>query len=175
MRNLIIALLGCALLWACNQPKSEEHASVTKQPMEIGDSKYIDISKQMLRDICEGNVDAFTAQLSDNTQFNWNYLDSLLGKDAIVEYWKDRRTKVIDTLTYTGDIWIVVKANEPPAKGLPTGTWVFGWYKATAKYIPTGKSMTQWIHQVQHFDEKDKVDYTAQFLDRIPIHAALRK
>lgn len=129
----------------------------------------------MLNDICEGNLDAFSAQLSDNTQFSWNYLDSLLGKEAIMQYWNDRRTKVIDTLTYTGDIWIVVKANEPPAVGLPTGTWVFAWYKVTAIYIPTGKSMTQWIHQVQHFNEKDKVDYTSQFLDRIPIHAALRK
>lgn len=178
MRNLIFALLGCALLWACNQPKPEAQAPVEPvkpQPMEIGDPKYIDISKQMLQAIGDGNVDAFTSYLADNSHFDWNYLDSLMGKQAIADYWKDRRTNVIADLAFSNHVWVTVKANEPPAPGLPTGTYVFAWYKAKATYKTTGKSMTQWIHQVQHFDANDKIDYTSQFLDRVPIQAALKK
>jgi len=178
MKNLIFALLGCGILWACSQPKPEAAtpaAPVERQPMEIGDSKYIEISKQGLQAIREGNIDAYTASFADNAKFSWNYLDSIVGKQAISDYWKDRRGRVIDTLIFSNDIWVVVRANEPPATGVPTGTWVYGWYKATAKYNATGKSMTQWIHQVQHFDANDKIDHTIQFLDRALIQAALKK
>ena len=178
MKNLMFILLGCTLLWACNQPKPEPAPTaepVKQQPLEIGDSKYIDIAKQAMRSLFEGNVDGFVANLSDDARFEWNYLDSLQGKKAISDYWKDRRGNVIDTLTASGEIWLTVKANEPPAPNLPTGTWVFSWYKVTAKYKTTGKSMTQWIHQVQHFNANDKIDYISQFLDRVPIQAATKK
>jgi hypothetical protein len=178
MRNLVFALLGCALLCACGQPKPEAEESAapaTPQPIEIGDAKYIDVSKKALKAICEGNIDAFVADLADNAKFNWNYLDSLEGKQAITDYWKERRGNVIDTLITSNEVWLVLKANEPVAPTLPTGTWVFAWYKATATYKATGKSMTQWIHQTQHFDANGKVDYTYQFLDRVPIMAALKK
>lgn len=178
MKNLIIALLGFILFMACGKQKQERAASATpvvKPPLEIGNSKYIEISKQGLIAIRDGDIDAFAANLSDNSKFTWNYLDSVQGKQAITEYWKDRRRRVIDTLIFSNDVWITLKANEPVAPGLPTGTWVFSWYKATATYKATGKSMTQWVHQIQHFDANDKIDYTTQFLDRAPIQAAMKK
>jgi len=178
MKNLLLTFLGCALLWACSQPKPEAEAPaapVTPQPLEIGDSKYVEIAKNGLQALREGNIDAFGANLADNAKFTWNYLDSLDGKQAITDYWKDRRGKVIDTLIVSNDVWVTLKANEPPAPGIPTGTWVFAWYKVTAKYNATGKSMTQWIHQLQHFDANDKIDYMSQYLDRVPIQAALKK
>jgi hypothetical protein len=178
MKNLILLVFGCALLWACSQPKPEPEAAPAEskpQPLEIGDSRYIEISKQGLQSLREGNIDGFTANLADNAQFDWNYLDSLEGKQAISDYWKERRGKVIDTLITTNEVWITLKANEPPAPGLPTGNYVFAWYKATAKYNATGKSMTQWIHQINHFDANDKIDYIAQYLDRVPIQQATKK
>ena len=177
MKKLIFGLLACALLSACNQPKPETEATVAqvKPPYEVGDSKYIDIAKNGLQSLCKGDVDGFIGNYSDNAKFNWNYLDSLEGKQAIADYWKDRRVNVIDTLITSNEVWLVLNANEPVAPNLPTGTWVFAWFKATATYKTTGKSMTQWIHQVQHFDANDKVDYTSQFLDRVPIQTALKK
>ena len=177
MKKLTFVLLGCTLVWACNQPKPTTEATVAQvtPPYEVGDSKYIDIAKNGLQSLCKGDIDVFIAGIADNAKFNWNYLDSLEGKQAIADYWKDRRSNVIDTLVTSNEVWLVLKANEPVAPNLPTGTWVFAWYKATATYKATGKSMTQWIHQVQHFDANDKIDYTSQFLDRVPIQAALKK
>jgi len=76
---------------------------------------------------------------------------------------------------YSGDVWLVIKANESVRPDLPTGTWVFGWYNATAKYKSTGKSMTQGIHQVSHYNDNGKVDLMYQYLDRVLIQAALKK
>ena len=176
----MMAMVSCALFWACSQSKPEAEVTevpetTVKAPYEAGDSKYIDLAKSGLQSLCRGDVDGLIAGLADNAKFEWNYLDSLEGKQAISDYWKARRGNVIDTLITSNEIWIVLKANEPVAPNLPTGTWVFAWYKATATYKATGKSMTQWIHQVQHFDANDKIDYTSQFLDRVPIQAALKK
>lgn len=97
-----------------------------------------------------------------------------MGKPAITEYWKDRRGKAIDTITYSGDVWLTIKANEPPGPGVQTGNWLFSWFKVTVTYS-TGKKMTQWIHNLHHFDANDKIDYAVQFLDRAPINAAAAK
>ena len=178
MKKLIFVLLGCALLWACSQPKPEPEApaeEVKPAPVEIGDPKFIDASKESLSNLAGGNVDGFINSLADDAKFFWNYGDSLVGKTAIADYWKERRSNVIDTLMYSGDVWLVIKANESPRPDLATGTWVFGWYNATAKYKSTGKSMTQGIHQVSHFNESGKVDVMYQYLDRVLIQAALKK
>lgn len=178
MKKLCFILLSSVLVWGCSPPKPESDVKeepATPQPVEIGESKYIDIAKGALQSLCEGNIDAFTSVFADNAKFTWNYLDSLEGKQAISDYWKDRRGNVIDTLITSNEVWLAIKANESPAPGVPTGTWVFAWYKVTAKYKATGKSMTQWIHQLQHFDAGDKVDYFSQYIDRVPIMAATKK
>ena len=177
MKNLILVLIGCALLWAC-QPKPEPEApaeEVKPGPVEIGDSKFIDVSKESLNNLVSGNVDGFTNALADDAKFFWNYGDCGVGKAAIVEYWKERRNNVIDTLIMSDDVWLVINANESPGANVPTGTWVFGWYTATAKYKATGKSMTQSIHQASHFNQSGKVDVMYQYLDRVLIQAALKK
>ena len=35
--------------------------------------------------------------------------------------------------------------------------------------------MIQSIHTVQHFDANDKIDRVVQYLDRVPINAAMAK
>ena len=178
MKKLIILLFGCALLWACNQPKPEPETpaeEVKPGPVEIGDSKFIDVSKESLNSLVSGNLDGFTNAFADDAKFFWNYGDSVVGKAAIVEYWKERRNNVIDTLIMSEDVWLVINANESPGANVPTGTWVFGWYTATAKYKATGKSMTQSIHQAGHFNQSGKIDIMYQYLDRALIQAALKK
>jgi hypothetical protein len=178
MKNKFFILAGCALLWACSQPKPEPEAApaeVKPAPIEIGDAQLIEISKQSLNALRDGNIDAYADNFADNAKFYWNYLDSLVGKPAIVDYWKERRTKVLDTLIITNEVWIALKANEAPAPTVPAGNWVFSWTLVTARYNSTGKEMTQWIHQTSHFDASGKVDFIAQYLDRVPIQAALKK
>ncbi|MFB9088469.1 hypothetical protein [Flavobacterium paronense] len=41
------------------------------------------------------------------------------------------------------------------------GIWLLSWYQVTAKY-KRGKSMTQRIHILYHFDNNDKVDQVSQ-------------
>ena len=178
MKKLVFVLFGCALLWACSQPKPEPETpteEVKPAPVEIGDTKFIDVSKESLNNLAAGNVDGFMNTLADDAKFFWNYGDSVVGKTAVADYWKERRGNVIDTLIISEDVWLVIKANESPRPDLATGTWVFGWYTATAKYKSTGKSMTQAIHQAGHFNESGKVDVMYQYLDRALIQAAMKK
>jgi hypothetical protein len=178
MKNKFLILAGCALLWACSQPKPEPEAAPAKvetAPIEIGNPQLVEITKQSMKALREGNIEAYAASLADNARFYWNYGDSLVGKAAIVDYWKERRTKVIDTLIFTNEVWLPLKANEAPAATVPAGDWVMAWVLSTAKYNTTGKEMTQWIHQTTHFDASGKIDFIAQYLDRVPIQAALKK
>ena len=180
MKNLVLLVVVGTLLCGCSQPKPEPEteapvAEVKKAPVEIGDPKFIDASKQTLNSLATGNLDVFNNAFADDAKFFWNYGDSVVGKSAIADYWKNRRGNVIDTLVISEDVWLVINANESPRPDLATGTWVFGWYTATAKYKPTGKSMSQGIHQVGHFDESGKIDVMYQYLDRSLIQAALKK
>jgi hypothetical protein len=62
---------------------------------------------------------------ADNAVYAWNNGDSLTGKAAIGEYWKKRRTEVIETITFTNDIWLPVKVNQPHKPKPPVfGYWV---------------------------------------------------
>jgi hypothetical protein len=178
MKKLTLVLVGCALLWACTQPKPEPEAAPaveTKKPIEIGESKYVDIGKQFSKSLADGNIDAMGELLADDAKFFWNYGDSLIGKKAIVDYWKERRGKVIDTLTFSNPIWLAVDVNEAGPDAAEPGTWVLSWNAVSATYASTGKTMTQYTHQASHFDENDKIDYIAQYLDRMSIQAALKK
>ncbi|MBA4057371.1 MAG: hypothetical protein C0490_21840, partial [Marivirga sp.] len=130
MKHLILVLIAGALLCAC-QPKPEAETApvdVKPQAVEFADQKYIDIGKQGLRSLAEGNVADFMSDIADNAKYSWNNGDSLVGKPAIEAYWMDRRGKAIDTITYVNDVWLTVKANEPPANFLPTGVYLFGWF-----------------------------------------------
>src|SRR5262245_36411619 len=124
MKNQLLLLIVCALLFGCSQPKPEPEApaaEVKPAPFEIGDPQLLEISKQSLNALRDGNIDAYASNFADNAKFYWNYGDSLVGKTAIVDYWKERRTKVIDTLMITNEVWIALKANEAPAASVQPG------------------------------------------------------
>src|SRR5688572_19824480 len=122
MKRLTFVLIGCALLWACSQPKPEPETpaeEVKPAPVEIGDVKFIDASKESLNSLASGNVDGFMNALADDAKFFWNYGDSVVGKTAITDYWKERRGNVIDTLIISQDVWLVINANESPGANVP--------------------------------------------------------
>jgi hypothetical protein len=170
MKNLLL-LLTCGILLACNQSKHESQIA-EKPPVEIADSKYIDLSKVALTALCQGNVDGFIQSYSDDAKFHWNYGDSLVGRQAILEYWKERRSSVIDTIAFTNEIWLAVKANVP-TQNVGPGVYVFSWAQYDIKYL-NGNSISMNIHMVFGIDSTDQINFTYQYLDRLLISNALK-
>ena len=177
MKNFFLALCCGVALLACNKPKEEAATTVAAAPppqSEIGDPKFAVIGKQGLDQLANGDIDGWMNAFSDNAKYYFSGGDSLVGKAAIGAYWKDRRTNVIDKLSYQNDIWTPLKVNRPQKGPDQAGNWLLGWYIVTATY-KNGQSMTQWIHTDYHFDANDKVDVVVQYIDRAPINAALAK
>jgi hypothetical protein len=167
-------LLGCN-----NETKKEEAsapASTTEtksQPAEFADAKYAQVGKDFLANMSAGDMESWGNSMADNVVWLWNNGDSVAGKQAVIDYWKNRRATAIDSITFSNDIWLAVKVNKPQKMEQP-GVWLLGWYFIQAKY-KTGKSMSQWSHIDYHFDANDKVDRVIQYLDRAPINAAMAK
>lgn len=184
MRKQFLVIICTVVLAACNnetkEPATETTVSPTSSseskagPVEIADSKYMDIGKKGLASLSSGDIDGWMNTFADNAMYRWNNGDSLAGKKAISDYWKKRRTEAIDSISFSDDIWLPVKVNQPQQQVQAPGTWLLGWYRVNAKY-KTGKKMTQWIHADMHFDSQDKIDIFIQYLDRVPINAAMKK
>ena len=180
MVKLSTALLGLLFIVACNSADTKtegttETASTpdTKTPpqSEFADAKYTEVGKKSIAALQAGDVDGFTANLADNAVLIWSSGDSLVGKQAINDYWKNRRGNVIDSLTIMNDIWLPIKVNTPQKGPDIPGVWLLSWYQSKVKY-KNGKTLVVGIHNVQHFDANDKVDRVIQYLDRAPIIAA---
>lgn len=148
--------------------------TATMAPAEFADPKYSDIVEAGLVALSKGDIPTWMNSFADNAVYAWNAGDSLAGKAAISEYWTKRRGEVIETLTYKNEIFLPLKVNTPQTVETP-GIWVLAWYETTAKYKTTGKSMTQWIHNLSHFDANGKIDRTITYIDRSVINAALTK
>ncbi len=180
MKRFLVGMMSFLLLAACNNPKPDDAAETTSattetkaQPAEFADPKYSEIGKAGLASMTSGDIDGWASNWADNIVWQWNNGDSIVGKTAVVNYWKDRRTNSIDSISFTNQIWLPVKVNQTQATEAP-GVWLLSWYSTNAKY-KTGKRMIQSIHTVQHFDANDKIDRVIQYLDRVPISAAMAK
>ena len=183
MKKVFGWLICSALLFSCSDsPKTAEKTesetgsdlSAGAKDYEIGDTKFSDIAKKHLGYLERGDIDAWMTDFADSAIYRWNNFDSLTGKAAITEYWKKRRTDVIDSMSFAAEIWMPVKVNIPQAPGHLTGNYALSWYIVTAKY-KTGKTMRQRIHNVFHFNANDKIDRVFQYLDRASINAAMEK
>jgi len=182
MRKQLLIVLCIAIFYGCGSkpeaaaetaPAAAATETTKPGPAEFADPKYADVGKKGLALLTSGDVDGWVASYADNAVYAWNNGDSLAGKAAISEYWKKRRSEVIETMSFSEDIWLPVKVNQPQRSEAP-GVWLLGWYKVDTKY-KTGKSMSQWIHTLMHFNSEDKIDRVLQFLDRAPINAAMKK
>lgn len=181
---MFVWALGSTLFFGCNNEKASEPeaktetttAAVTETktaPAEFADAKYGDMGRKGLAALSAGDIDGWTNDYADNAVYVWNNGDSLVGKAAIKDYWKKRRTEAIDSITFTNQIFLPIKVNQPQSVE-QAGIWLLGWYMTSAKY-KTGKRMTQWIHTDMHFNDADKIDRVIQYLDRVPINAAMAK
>ena len=170
------------VLTACGDSKPAEEAAQTVTPdsmdavapAEFADAKYTEIVRNGQKALSSGDVPGWLSAFADNAVFTWNSGDSLTGKAAISDYWTKRRGEVIESLTYTNQIFLPIKVNKPQSVEAP-GVWVLSWWQTEAKYKTTGKKMTQWIHATTHFNADDKIDRVNQFIDMAPINAALTK
>jgi hypothetical protein len=184
MKKLFFVLFSTIVFIGCNNNKTAEQksepavasASDTKEipPAEIADSKYIEIGKKGIAALSSGDIDGWMTSFADNAAYRWNSGDSLIGKPAITAYWKKRRGEVIDSITFTSDIWLPVKVNTSQQKVQTPGVWLLGWYMVNAKY-KNGKRMIQWVHNDLHFDANDKIDNSIIYLDQAPIIQATKK
>jgi hypothetical protein len=185
MRKILTLAAGCCILLACNNkpadsttaaPTDTAAAAEKKTPpqSEFADAKYADWGKKNLDQLSSGDVDGWMNSYADKARFNWSSGDSLVGKAAIVSYWKERRGKVIDSITYTNDIWLPIKINKPQKGPDLAGIWLLGWYQVHVKY-KNGKKLVFWVHTDNHYDSADKIDLTVQYIDKAPINKALGK
>jgi len=184
MKNVLCLAFITSLFFACNNQKPEDArtaatvdsaatAQVKMQPAEFADPKYSEIGKKGLAALSSGDIDTWMSSFADNAVYLWNNGDSIVGKALITAYWKKRRGEVIDSISFSNEIWLPIKVNQPQSIEQP-GVWLLSWYFTSAKY-KNGKRMSQYIHSDSHFDANDKIDRYIQYLDRAPINAALKK
>jgi len=184
MKKICFFLAGCFLMVACNNKPADTTTAATDSSgaastapketpqSEFADPKYTEMGKAMMAQLSSGDIDAWGNNFSDNAKFRWSAGDSLDGKAAIVNYWKDRRGKVIDSLSFTMDVWLPIKVNRPQAGPDVPGVWLLSWNLVNVKY-KNGKKLSFWIHSDFHYNSEDKVDTYIQYIDRAPINAAL--
>jgi len=184
MKKILGLLICSAILFSCGDNEktagATESASTADKPAadakdyEIGDMKFVDVAKKGMQYLESGDIDSWMASFSDNAVYRWNNLDSLIGKAAIADYWKKRRTDLIDSMSFTNDIWMPIKVNKIQSPMQLPGNYALGWNLVYARY-KTGKSMTQRIHTSYHFNDAGQIDRVSQYLDRAPINAAMAK
>jgi len=182
-KGFILGLCSLALFSCSNQKPDAEKTETTtvaavetpttQQPAEFAAANYGEIARKGIANLSSGDVDAWMSSFADNAVWQFNNGDSLVGKAAISDYWKKRRTDVIDSISFSNEIYLPIKVNKPQSIEQP-GVWVLSWYATNAKY-KTGKRMIQWIHADMHFDANDKIDRVIMYLDRVPIAAAMSK
>jgi hypothetical protein len=187
MKKLLLLAAGYAMLLSCNNKPADSTATDakdttvsamakdTKPPQsEFADPKYTEMGKKQMEALASGNIDGWLDAFADNAMYRWSSGDSLAGKAAIAAYWKDRRTKVIDSIQFSNDIWLPLKVNQPQKGPDIPGIWLLGWYQVDVKY-KNGKKLNFWVHADAHYNSSDKIDLYIQYIDRAPINKALGK
>ena len=139
---------------------------------EFADVKYTTMGKQMMQQLEAGNIDRWVNNFADNAVYTWSSGDSLAGKTAIADYWKNRRANVVDSIHFSNDIWVPLKVIEPQRGPDVPGVWLLSWNQVNVKY-KNGKKLQFWVHTDYHYDANNKIDRAVQYIDRAPINAAL--
>ena len=181
MRKIFISILVTGLFFSCKDKKTEPPKEETmvkssaseeeSRGYEYADDKYMTWGKQRQKQFENGDIDTWAGQFADNAVFQWSSGDSLGGKQAIIEYWKNRRKNVIQSIQFSNDIWLPMKIHKPQTGPDLPGVWLLSWYQVNVTY-KSGKSLQFWVHSDMHFNNEDKVDRLVEYIDRAPINAA---
>lgn len=183
MKKILFGVLISAFLFSCNNEKkddkkTDETTSTTK--MADGDKKpaseLLDVSaadplKKSFAAFAKADMDGMVAVYDDNVRYTWSSGDSLVGKQAVKDYYAGR-WKLIDSMTISNEIVLPVQVNESQQpKYAPAGKWVLYWAMVDVKY-KNGKKITFWMHNVNHMNDGGKIDYVGQYIDRHQIMEA---
>ena len=145
MKKILILAASCLFLFACNDEKKDEpkkddtkmstdgDKGKTPPQSEFADLKYADMGKKMIAQMSSGDIDGWLTNYADNAVYAWSAGDSLAGKAAIEKYWKDRRMNVMDSISFTNDIWLPLKINTPQKGPDMPGIWLLSWYQVNVK------------------------------------------
>ena len=181
MKKFLLGVMVSAFLLSCNNEKKDEVAKAADSTTETSAtdkkpaSELLDLSagesvKQSFEAFAKGDIDGMTASFDDNIRYTWSSGDSLIGKKAVADYYKDRLS-LIDSVSVAEPIVLPVQVNESQSKYAPTGKWVLYWAMLNVKY-KNGKKISFWMHNVNHFNDAGKVDFVGQYIDRGQIAAA---
>ena len=176
MKNVYV-ICTCIGVMACSTPEEKASSAVgeTKLPQaEFADPEYVEVGKGHMAALSAKNVDEFMTTFSDDAKYYWSAGDSLIGKSAITDYWKDRFGRYVDSVAFVNDIWTTLKINEPQGGLDAPGVWLLGWYQVKVKYN-NGQKLSYWVHTDFHFDRLNKIDLAILYMDRYPINKALVK
>jgi hypothetical protein len=181
MKKIFSVIFMAAFLFACNTEEKKDEAAAFEvksdkpaAPVElIMDSNLVNSVKAAFTAFESKNVDGYTANLADNVMFRWSGGDSLVGKQAVKD-WYTARFNIIDNIKFSSHIFLPVMANASPNGGeTSTGKWMLSWYKVDVKY-KNGKAIMFWAHNAQHYNDAGKIDQFTQYIDRHPIMEATK-
>jgi len=182
MKRIISFVFLSVFLFACNNEKKDETAAATQEvksdkapaPVElIMDSNFVNSVKATMTAFQNKDIEGYTANMDDNIKFRWSGGDSLVGKQAVKDFYTGR-FNIIDNIKFSNPIFLPVMANVSPNGGqTAAGKWMLNWYMVNVKY-KNGKAIAFWVHNTMHYNAAGKIDESSQFIDRQPITEATR-
>ena len=182
MKKIMSFFIIAAFLLACNNEKKDEapaaadtkSAATGKAPVElIMDSNFVNSVKATMAAFQNKDIEGYTANMDDNIKFRWSGGDSLVGKQAVKDYYTGR-FNIIETIKLSNPIFLPVMANVSPNGGATSaGKWMLNWYMVDVKY-KNNKELHFWVHNAQHYNDAGKIDESAQYIDRHPIMEATK-
>lgn len=173
MKKFISGVIISLFFIACTDKPEDKTASATssanaetKQTTadEILPMSEADGAKNSLLAFAKGDVAAMTANYDDNAKYFWSNGDSLVGRQAIADYYTGR-WKLIESLQVLGQVVLPVKVNTSQAPEHAPGKWVLVWSNIEVKY-KNGKAIKFWTHADYHYNTAGKVDVAIQYIDR---------
>jgi hypothetical protein len=181
MKKFLFGVFISVFFISCNDKAEEKTTSETSAPTtetkkpatEILDLSEADGVKAGLAAFTKGDVDGMTAGFDDNVRYYFSGGDSLIGKQAVKDYYNGR-WKLIDSLMYSEQIYLPIRINESQSPQYATvGKWILTWGFAHVKY-KNNKRLSFWVHTDYYYNDAGKVATVVQYLDRHPIMEATK-
>lgn len=182
MKKILFGVFISAFLIACNNEAKEDAKPASSESAPAADAKKTgdeilamseaDGAKNALLAFAKGDVAGMTSHYDDNAKLYWSGGDSLVGRQAIADYYTGR-WKLIETLNVVDQVVLPVKVNTSQAPEHALGKWVLVWSKISVKY-KNGKTLNFWTHNDYHYNDAGKVDVAIQYIDRHPLMEATK-
>lgn len=183
MKKIFILAASCMILVSCGDKKKDDKTTGdNKTTISDGDKKpaaeLLEVStgdaiKKSFDAFAKGDVDGMVADFDDNIRYTWSGGDSLIGKQAVKDYYSGR-VKLIQSISFSNHIVLPIQINESQQPAVaPPGKWVLYWQMSDATY-KNGKNIKFWSHSVNHYNEAGKIDFVGVYLDRHPIMEATK-